>query len=179
MFINTGKTTQSFYGLDNTFRDHTIITSTEIRVIDFGSATETTNWCEGTRGTPGYQAPEIVMDHFAIGCIIAEMLTYKPLIPCFSGDREETMSFMDRILGPFPELMRHRIEKELPSPFGFDGVILNGRATLYLDIVKTAAERIEDPEAAHLIQVLTNLNASKRGNLKSMEKWRFLRSYEM
>ncbi|KAJ7135558.1 kinase-like domain-containing protein [Mycena epipterygia] len=156
MFLSAKKTTQTFYGLDDSFHDRTVLKSTEIRIIDFGCVDEDATNCEGLTGTSGYQAPEVIMewkwtnrvDHFAIGCIIAEMITHQPLVPRFSGTREETLTIMDTILGPFPDPLKATIEEDIPSLYGFDGWILSGRAVLFLDIAKKIKDQIEDADAA-------------------------------
>ncbi|KAJ7433016.1 kinase-like domain-containing protein [Mycena galericulata] len=175
--------------MDNTFRERKVLKSTEIRIIDFGNGNEATEKCKGIAGTAGYQAPEVIMewnwtntiDHFSIGCIIAEMLTYEQLIPIFAGTREETLVFMDKILGPFPETMRMEIDDDYPpSKYGtFDGWILSGRATLFMDNAKTLQELIEDRDARNFVARLTHLNPSKRGTLRYLERSRFITTYEL
>ncbi|KAJ7490427.1 kinase-like domain-containing protein [Mycena galericulata] len=184
MFVNTARTKQRFYGLDNLFHDRNVLVSTEIRIIDFGSVNEDGAKCKGSTGTPGYQAPEIVMewswtqriDHFAIGCIIAEMLTYQPLIPQFDGTTEETLTIMDKTIGPFPDPIKAEIEADFPN-------LPDSGSTNQDFIPETNADltqdRIEDPDAARLVARLTHLDPSRRGTLKNHERSRFITTYEM
>ncbi|KAJ7730800.1 kinase-like domain-containing protein [Mycena metata] len=179
MFVSLAKTRQTYYGLDDEFHHRNILKKTEIRIIDFGSA--------GPKGTfrvhdveeRGYSAPEILLylmptetiDHFAIGCIICEMLTYKPLFPSFGGGRFETLTIMVRILGPFTDLMRTRMD-DLARP-------LNPDVVRFLRNTKRLDKRIEDPDARRLIVKLTKPDKEKRGDLGVLEKNNFIRIFEL
>ncbi|KAJ7040609.1 kinase-like domain-containing protein [Mycena alexandri] len=140
VFVSNATTTQQFYGLDNVFRQRTILKLTEIRIIDFGSVFEDVSRCVGMIGMAGYRAPEVLLskpytssiilrsstrnadwpwdksiDQFALGCIIAEILTYRPLIQHSSLNAIEDIAIMDKVLGPFPLDMANRIQAEFPT----------------------------------------------------------------
>ncbi|KAJ6562865.1 kinase-like domain-containing protein [Mycena vulgaris] len=190
MFISAAKSRQKYYGMDNTFHERNTLKSSEIRIIDFGSVNEESNACKGQAGTPGYQAPEVVLgrdwtetiDHFAIGCIIAEMLTGKALIPQFTGHAQDTIAIMEKVLGPFPAPLRVQMETQVPGAFACDTCTdRSGNRGIYrfLQTAKTLNEKIEDPEGVKLIKRLTDLDPARRGPLRIHERSRFIAIYEM
>ncbi|KAJ7495915.1 kinase-like domain-containing protein [Mycena galericulata] len=125
VFVNKETVTLEFYAMDNTFHTRTVLRSTEIRIVDFGSVHEQSAHCNGLVGLVGFRAPEILMgwswtetiDHFAIGCIVAELLTSRPLFPPFSASRSEDIAIMDKVLGPFSDDMVAEIQKDIPTAF--------------------------------------------------------------
>ncbi|KAJ7683360.1 kinase-like domain-containing protein [Mycena rosella] len=159
MLVDTKKIQQRFYGLDNVFHDRTVLASTEIRLIDFGSVDEEAVKCKGLMGSIGYQAPEVVM-----------------------GTPEETLTVMDRLLGPFSERIRASIECDLPTSQDhpiLSGLSLSARTTEFLQTTTTLEERIGDPDATRLVRRLTSLDPAERGTLRHHEKCRFGVLYEM
>ncbi|KAJ7773126.1 kinase-like domain-containing protein [Mycena metata] len=189
LFVSNATTTQQFYGLDNVFRNRTILKSTEIRIVDFGSVLEDTSRSTGMIGTAGYRAPEVLLnwpwdksiDQFALGCIIAEIITYNPLIQHNPLNAIEDIAIMDKVLGPFSSDMADRIRAEFPAALDYrtTSTEISDVTSQYLTTTKTILDRIEDKDAARLIKRLTELDSEHRGDLKTHEKCRFLTTYEM
>lgn len=79
-----------------------VLLDTEIRLIDFGSATFENEHHSHTVTTRHYRAPEIVMgldwshpcDIWSIGCILVELLTGFPLFPTVDPD-SDTLGMME------------------------------------------------------------------------------------
>ncbi|KAJ6510106.1 kinase-like domain-containing protein [Mycena vitilis] len=123
VFVSNDTTTHQFYGMDNAFHERIILKSSEIRLVDFGGAREKASHCTGTVGTAGFRAPEIIagwnwtetIDHFAIGCIVAQILTSSPLLQHSTDSKGEDFVVMDKILGPFPEDLAARIQWDFPA----------------------------------------------------------------
>ncbi|KAJ7018551.1 kinase-like domain-containing protein [Mycena alexandri] len=185
VFTNNATTTQFFYGLDNAFHQRTILKSTEIRLIDFGSVEEDPSKCGGMTGSAGFRAPEIMMewnwtrtvDHFAIGCIIAELVSSKPLLPVFTGRTIEDIAIMDKIIGPFPGHLKIAIQKEFPT--AFENNTLSTTTQLFIESAKEVKERVQDRDAARLISQLTNPEPDRRGDLRRHETCKFVRTFEL
>ncbi|KAJ7157065.1 kinase-like domain-containing protein, partial [Mycena crocata] len=152
LFVSNETVTQTFYGMSNAFRSRTVLKSTEIRVVDFGSVCEDAASLSGLVGLAGYRAPEVMMqwrwtntvDHFALGCIIVRILTYMPLFSDYVASTAESIAVMDRILGPFSDEMVADIEKEYPSAFAHRSQLdfqFSYEAAKYLETAKTISVR--------------------------------------
>ncbi|KAJ7458382.1 kinase-like domain-containing protein [Mycena galericulata] len=129
LFVSATTITQNFYGLDNAFHSRTVLKSTELRIVDFGSVYEPPTECSGVVGLTGFRAPEVVMgwqwtetiDHFTLGCIITEVLTSQPLFQQFYVSTAEDIAVMDKILGPFPDDLVDAIKRDVPNAFEHRG----------------------------------------------------------
>ncbi|KAJ7178770.1 kinase-like domain-containing protein [Mycena crocata] len=190
VFLSNATATQTFYGMDNAFHSRTILKSTEIRIVDFGSVHDDSITCTGTVGLSGYRAPEVIMDwswtktidHFAIGCIIAEMVSSVPLLPRSHGSLTEDIAVLDRLLGPFSKEMVVDIERRFPTAFDHRSCVhfqFSHLAANYFETAKSIEERVEDRDAARLVARLTNLDPLQRGELRNHENARFVATYEM
>ena len=90
---------------------------TNVKVIDFGSSCF--NCKDGFTYVQSrfYRAPEIVLglpyshpaDMWSLGCIIAELLTGRPLLP--AGDENELLEFMRMMIGEPDEEMKLNAKK--------------------------------------------------------------------
>jgi len=90
---------------------------TKMKVIDFGSSCF--NYKEGFSYVQSryYRAPEIVLgipytaavDMWSVGCIIAEMVTGRPLFPAI--DENELMECFVMMFGELPPAMLNRAKK--------------------------------------------------------------------
>jgi hypothetical protein len=56
------------------------------------------------------------VDSFAIGCIIVELITTKPLF-CLAESPFERLSTMERVIGRFPQSYSLKVEKRHPGTF--------------------------------------------------------------
>lgn len=93
------------YGVDPNSR---ILTNTDIRLIDFGSATFEQDYHSSVVSTRHYRAPEIILgmgwsypcDIWSIGCILVEFLTGDALFQ--THDNLEHLAMMVVVLGKIP-----------------------------------------------------------------------------
>ncbi|RKP35372.1 kinase-like domain-containing protein [Dimargaris cristalligena] len=85
-----------------------VLKNTDIRLIDFGSATFQNEFHSSVVSTRHYRAPEIIMgigwsypcDMWSIGCILMEFLTGDALFQ--THDNAEHLAMMERVLGHLP-----------------------------------------------------------------------------
>ncbi|XP_064422905.1 dual specificity protein kinase CLK4 [Latimeria chalumnae] len=95
-------------------RDDRTLKNTDIKVIDFGSATYDDEHHSKVISTRHYRAPEVILelvwsqacDVWSIGCILIEY--YNGLTLFQTHDSKEHLAMMERILGPLPT---HMIQK--------------------------------------------------------------------
>ncbi|KAF7731770.1 dual specificity protein kinase kns1 [Apophysomyces ossiformis] len=86
----------------------TVLESTDIRLIDFGSATFEQDYHSSVVSTRHYRAPEIILgvgwsypcDIWSIGCILVEFLTGDALFQ--THDNLEHLAMMEVVLGKLP-----------------------------------------------------------------------------
>ncbi|XP_021356218.1 serine/threonine-protein kinase Nek5-like isoform X2 [Mizuhopecten yessoensis] len=92
-------------------RDEFVVKSTDIRLIDFGSATFDHEHHSTIVSTRHYRAPEVILelgwsqpcDVWSVGCIIFELYTGYTLFQ--THDNKEHLAMMERILGSLPYRM--------------------------------------------------------------------------
>ncbi|KAH6559449.1 hypothetical protein KP509_1Z008500 [Ceratopteris richardii] len=91
--------------------------SSQIKLIDFGSATfESRHHCSIV-STRHYRAPEVILglgwsypcDMWSIGCILVELCTGEALFQ--THENLEHLAMMERVLGPIPQQISLRAEK--------------------------------------------------------------------
>ncbi|KAG0735570.1 hypothetical protein G6F57_013657 [Rhizopus arrhizus] len=95
----------------------------DIRLIDFGSATFEQDYHSAIVSTRHYRAPEIIMglgwsypcDIWSIGCILVEFFTGEALFQ--THDNIEHLAMMESVLGPIPTHMIHNASKEAKNWF--------------------------------------------------------------
>lgn len=106
-----------------------ILRNTDIRLIDFGSATFENEYHSSVVSTRHYRAPEIILglpwsypcDMFSIGCILVEFYTGDALFQ--THDNIEHLGMMEVVMGKMPRRMieQGRIKKpEFFCPRGVD-----------------------------------------------------------
>lgn len=144
----------------------------------------------------GRQWTETV-DHFALGCILAELDTSRPLFACRlvrgptpAADLAKDLLEMDRVIGPLPFEMGRRIEElepgglqrkcEQPSVRGETRPRLPGHRVPTLKVRhptsmthvtdQNGQDRISERELYKVIKKLTNPNHRLRGSLKALAK---------
>ncbi|XP_018420745.1 PREDICTED: dual specificity protein kinase CLK2 isoform X2 [Nanorana parkeri] len=99
-------------------RDERCVKNTDIRVVDFGSATFDSEHHSTIVSTRHYRAPEVILelgwsqpcDVWSIGCIIFEYYVGFTLFQ--THDNKEHLAMMERILGPVPSKMVRKTRKQ-------------------------------------------------------------------
>lgn len=154
--------------------------STEIKIIDFGSAVEI-NQSLNRRGiicTRQYRPPEVLLnccdwdtktDIWSIGCILYEMYTGKVLFPTHNS--KEHLCLMEKICGKIPEFMiRNTLEKNLFVMFNKGIIKVDKLDKNYLEIEKALEEagnfdrdiKNKHKEFKGLLKGLLEINPKKR-----------------
>ncbi|XP_008049430.1 dual specificity protein kinase CLK4 isoform X3 [Carlito syrichta] len=98
-------------------RDERTLKSTDIKVVDFGSATYDDEHHSTLVSTRHYRAPEVILalgwsqpcDVWSIGCILIEY--YLGFTVFQTHDSKEHLAMMERILGPIPTHMIQKTRK--------------------------------------------------------------------
>ncbi|XP_052863267.1 uncharacterized protein LOC128269900 [Anopheles cruzii] len=101
----------SYSTLSTSQEERRRVKNTDIRLIDFGSATFDDELHSTIVSTRHYRAPEVVLelgwsqpcDVWSIGCIMYELYNGGTLFP--THDNREHLAMMERILGPIPDRM--------------------------------------------------------------------------
>ncbi|KAI0683367.1 kinase-like protein [Cerioporus squamosus] len=112
------------------YHNKKLLKSTEIRILDLGSAVcrnDGLTCSSGRIGNQCYRAPEISLglpwssgvDVFAIGCIVAELYLGRSLFPAESMTDREHLATVDKLVGPFGEEYARSVEKKIPGTFVF------------------------------------------------------------
>ncbi|ORX60813.1 kinase-like protein [Piromyces finnis] len=89
-----------------------VLRSTEIQLIDFGSATFEDEYHSSVVSTRHYRAPEIILnlgwsypcDIWSVGCILIEFFTGSALFQ--THDNLEHLAMMEQVIGPIPKHLR-------------------------------------------------------------------------
>eukprot|EP00271_Cylindrocystis_brebissonii_P005200 TRINITY_DN1716_c0_g1_i6.p1 TRINITY_DN1716_c0_g1~~TRINITY_DN1716_c0_g1_i6.p1 ORF type:complete len:347 (+),score=33.39 TRINITY_DN1716_c0_g1_i6:143-1042(+) len=97
--------------------------SSNIRLIDFGSATFDTHYHCSVVSTRHYRAPEVILglgwsypcDVWSIGCILVELVTGDALFQ--THENLEHLAMMERVLGPIPAAMIKRADRRAEKYF--------------------------------------------------------------
>ncbi|KAF9453435.1 CMGC/CLK protein kinase [Macrolepiota fuliginosa MF-IS2] len=100
-----------------------ILQSTEIRLIDFGSATFESEYHSTVVSTRHYRAPEIILglgwsfpcDAYSLGCILVEFYTGVALYQ--THDNLEHLAMMEMVMGKMPERFAHAGQRSKPEFF--------------------------------------------------------------
>ncbi|MCO5585838.1 hypothetical protein L7F22_039771 [Adiantum nelumboides] len=103
--------------------------SSQIKLIDFGSATfESRHHCSIV-STRHYRAPEVILglgwsypcDMWSIGCILVELCTGKALFQ--THENLEHLAMMERVLGPIPQHLSKRVDRKSEKYFTHRGAL--------------------------------------------------------
>ncbi|PWN25748.1 kinase-like protein [Jaminaea rosea] len=97
-------------------RRRKVLKDTDIRLIDFGSATFNDEYHSQVVSTRHYRAPEIILnmgwsfpcDAWSVGCILIEFYTGEALFQ--THDNLEHLAMMEQVLGPMPDSFRRKAE---------------------------------------------------------------------
>ncbi|KAI0806323.1 CMGC/CLK protein kinase [Irpex lacteus] len=100
-----------------------ILDSTDIRLIDFGSATFEEEYHSSVVSTRHYRAPEIILglgwsypcDAFSLGCILVEFYTGIALFQ--THDNLEHLAMMEQVMGKMPERFARSGARSKPEYF--------------------------------------------------------------
>ncbi|KAH9940993.1 CMGC/CLK protein kinase [Amylocystis lapponica] len=104
-------------------RTKRILDSTDIRLIDFGSATFEEEYHSSVVSTRHYRAPEIILglgwsypcDAFSLGCILVEFYTGVALFQ--THDNLEHLAMMEQVMGKMPERFARAGARTKPEYF--------------------------------------------------------------
>ncbi|KZV84652.1 kinase-like protein [Exidia glandulosa HHB12029] len=104
-------------------RQKRILVSTDIRLIDFGSATFQDEYHSTVVSTRHYRAPEIILalgwsypcDAFSLGCILVEFYTGVALFQ--THDNLEHLAMMEQVMGKMPEKFVRLGQRSKPEFF--------------------------------------------------------------
>ncbi|KAI0749511.1 CMGC/CLK protein kinase [Daedaleopsis nitida] len=104
-------------------RSKRILHSTDIRLIDFGSATFEDEYHSSVVSTRHYRAPEIILglgwsfpcDVFSLGCILVEFYTGVALFQ--THDNLEHLAMMEQVMGKMPERFARSGARAKPEYF--------------------------------------------------------------
>jgi len=104
-------------------RTKRILKSTDIRLIDFGSATFEDEYHSNVVSTRHYRAPEIILglgwsfpcDVFSLGCILVEFYTGMALFQ--THDNLEHLAMMEQVMGKMPDRFARQGARSKPEFF--------------------------------------------------------------
>ncbi|TDL16988.1 CMGC/CLK protein kinase [Rickenella mellea] len=104
-------------------RQKRVLSDTEIRLIDFGSATFEAEYHSTVVSTRHYRAPEIILglgwsypcDVFSLGCILVEFYTGVALFQ--THDNLEHLAMMEMVMGRMPERFARSGARSKPEFF--------------------------------------------------------------
>lgn len=110
-------------GRNTQLRTKRLLESTDIRLIDFGSATFEEEYHSSVVSTRHYRAPEIILglgwsypcDAFSLGCILVEFYTGVALFQ--THDNLEHLAMMEQVMGKMPERFARSGARSKPEFF--------------------------------------------------------------
>ena len=164
---------------ENLKQDLRMVKNTEIRLIDFGSATFDYEHHSSIITTRHYRAPEVILglgwdescDVWSIGCIIFELFKGDAL---FQTHKDlEHLAMMKRILGPFP---KHLIKRSKSKYFYKDAKLDWDPEASYARYIKKHCKYLfnyidnDDKDAQQLFDLISLMliyDPDKRITLKS------------
>ncbi|XP_053381857.1 dual specificity protein kinase CLK2-like [Mercenaria mercenaria] len=185
--VNQRCMTRSYNGAKK--RDERYIKNTDIRLIDFGSATFDHEHHSTIVSTRHYRAPEVILelgwsqpcDVWSIGCIMFELYTGFTLFQ--THDNKEHLAMMERILGSLP----YRMTKKTKTNFFWHGRLewdpTTSSGRYVRENCRPLYRYIKDPyEKDHedlfkLIGEMLEYEPSKRITLKHALRHDFLNQY--
>ncbi|GMH35532.1 hypothetical protein BSKO_03400 [Bryopsis sp. KO-2023] len=97
--------------------------SSNVKVIDFGSATFNESYHSHIVSTRHYRAPEIILGHgwsfpcdiWSVGTILVELITGETLF--HTHENLEHLAMMEQVLGPIPESMSKKCNRQTEKYF--------------------------------------------------------------
>ncbi|KAK7102068.1 mitogen-activated protein kinase 14-like [Littorina saxatilis] len=134
----------------------------ELKILDFGLARHAEDEMTGYVATRWYRAPEIMLnwmkynntvDIWSVGCIMAEMITGKPLFP--GTDHIDQLTRILQLVGSPDEHLFDKISSEDAKKFIRSMPIM--RKKDFKDVFAGA-----NPEAIHLLERMLDLDTERR-----------------
>lgn len=162
-------------------RKKRVLQDTDIRLIDFGSATFNEEYHSQVVSTRHYRAPEIILqmgwsypcDAWSIGCILIEFYTGEALFQ--THDNLEHLAMMEAVLGPMPDDFRRKAETYRPNYFragrlDFPNSTTNRQSRKYVKGMKALDDTVNSPQAyskhdqrfKHLLKRLLTFDPNQR-----------------
>ncbi|CAO1638699.1 unnamed protein product [Sympodiomycopsis kandeliae] len=158
-----------------------VLKDTDIRLIDFGSATFNEEYHSQVVSTRHYRAPEIILnmgwsypcDAWSIGCILIEFYTGDALFQ--THDNLEHLAMMEQVLGPMPDSFRRKAETYKADYFRYGRLdfpnsetpknskkYVAGMKRLNDIVSKAVAWKKHNDRFLHLLKRLLEFDPSKR-----------------
>ncbi|UZJ56628.1 hypothetical protein CBS101457_005948 [Exobasidium rhododendri] len=163
-------------------RKKRVLRNSEIRLIDFGSATFNEEYHSQVVSTRHYRAPEIILqmgwsfpcDAWSIGCILIEFYTGEALFQ--THDNLEHLAMMEAVLGIMPDDFRRKAETYRPAYFrnggklDFPNASTNKQSRKFVKAMHTIDELINsgpaytkhDQRFRHLLKRLLTFDPHQR-----------------
>jgi len=167
-------------------RDQRIVKDSEIRLIDFGSATFDHEHHSTVVSTRHYRAPEVLLelgwsqpcDVWSIGCILFELYLGFTLFQ--THDNREHLAMMERILGPIPYRMSQKTKTKYFYRGRLDWDEKTSAARYVRDNCKPLKRYMQTNDAEHaqlfdLIQRMLEYEPTQRITLKEALRHPFFR----
>ncbi|XP_061179583.1 cyclin-dependent kinase-like 5 isoform X2 [Saccostrea echinata] len=168
-------------------RDERNIKNTDIRLIDFGSATFDHEHHSTIVSTRHYRAPEVILemgwaqpcDVWSIGCIMFELYTGFTLFQ--THDNKEHLAMMERILGTLPYRM---IKKTKKYKYFYNGKLDWDQGSSKGKYVRENCKRLkhylrdkgsEHRQCLELVEMMLDYLPNERITLKEAMKHQFFR----
>lgn len=158
-----------------------VLQDTDIRLIDFGSATFDDEYHSQVVSTRHYRAPEIILqmgwsfpcDAWSIGCILIEFYTGDALFQ--THDNLEHLAMMEAVLGKMPDDFCRKAQTYRPNLFrggqiDYPNSSANRQSRKYVKAMKPLGDMINSPAAyrkhdqrfKHLLERLLTFDPTRR-----------------
>ncbi|XP_060588681.1 dual specificity protein kinase CLK2-like isoform X1 [Ruditapes philippinarum] len=170
-------------------RDERYIKNTDIRLIDFGSATFDHEHHSTIVSTRHYRAPEVILelgwsqpcDVWSIGCIMFELYTGFTLFQ--THDNKEHLAMMERILGSLPYRMTKKTKKQkyFNDEYKLDWNTRSSAGRYVRDNCSPLKHYLKDKGPEHLllfdlIEKMLDYDPSSRISMKEAKRHQFFQS---
>ncbi|KAI0713858.1 kinase-like domain-containing protein, partial [Earliella scabrosa] len=180
------------------YRKHHYLVRTQICILDLGRAVqENDNGLYGEVGALGYRAPEVSLevgwdrsvDHFAIGCTLAELHLGRSLFPPGIASKREHLAIVERLVGLLPLNSAIAMEDLRPGSYRLTprgGMIIypdlpfsherHGRAMVRIRQTKSVSASVHDLELSDLVRRLMAPEPAMRLGLEKALKHKYFDS---